>query len=207
MSQMAMGPQMPEVPQSAGLARAPGSASPARTAAWCAALLAGSVLLGLLGGLIWSACAPRVLLQEVSAGAAEVISAETRAFFGADVWFCVIAVIAGLLTGLLGYRLALTSRRGYARAAVALALILGAVGGGFAMMWLGGQLGLSAYQHQLAASADGTRFSASLALGAKSALALWPLLTAVVLVVAEWSNRAAESAGPAPAPAQGQAAD
>ena len=37
------------------------------------------------------------------------------------------------------------------------------------MMWLGGQLGLSAYQHDLAASADGTRSPASLALGAKSA--------------------------------------
>ena len=109
-------------------------------------------------------------------------------------------MIAGLLTGLLGYRLAVTSRSGYSRAAVALALLLGAVGGALAMMWLGGQLGLSAYQHELAASAAGTRFSASLALGAKSALALWPLLTAVVLVVAEWGNRAAESAGPDPAP-------
>jgi hypothetical protein len=187
---------MPQAADPAG----PPDAAPARTAAWCAVLLAGSVLLGLLGGLIWSTLAPRALLEEVSAGAAEVVNAETRAFFGADVWFCVIAVVAGLLTGLLGYRLAVSSRAGYARAAVALALILGGVGGGLAMMWLGGQLGLSAYQHQLAASADGTRFSASLALGAKSALALWPLLTAVVLVVAEWGNRAVESAGPDPAP-------
>ena len=61
--------------------------------------LAATAVLGLVAGLIWNAVAPRTVLQEVSAGAAQVVNAETRAFIGADGWFCVIAAVAGLLTG------------------------------------------------------------------------------------------------------------
>jgi hypothetical protein len=157
--------------------------------AWFAATVVGSAVFGLLGGLIWGEVAPRVLLAEVSAGSAEIVNTETRAFFGADAWFSAIAVVAGLLTGLLGYRLAVAPRDGSARASVALALILGAVAGGFTMMWSGGQVGLSAFNRELGSSPAGTLFSASLALGAKSALALWPLLTALVLLIAEWGTR------------------
>lgn len=180
---------VPEVPDSDGLRRT--RVAVRSTAAWIAAALAGSALLGLLGGLIWGEFAPRATLQEIGAGTAQVINAETRAFFGADVWFCAIAAVAGLLTGILGYRFAVAPRGGAARAAVAGALILGALAGEFVMLWLGEQIGLSAYSHHLASSPGGTLFSASLALGAKSALAFWPLLTAVVLLVAEWGTRPA----------------
>jgi hypothetical protein len=198
---MAMGPQVPEVPRSPGPPGPAGGRGAGRTAAWCLALLAGSVLLGLLGGVIWSEIAPRALLEEVGKGTAEVVNVETRAFFGADVWFCAIAAVAGLLTGLLGYPLAVARHDGYARAAVTLALILGALAGGLAMLWLGDRLGSSAYQHQLASSASGTLFSSSLSLGAKSALALWPLLTGVVLLVAEWGRRPEPAGQPAGQPA------
>jgi hypothetical protein len=187
MSGMAMVPERPEVP---GWQAASGARPTARSSViWSVALLAGSAALGLLGGLIWGEVAPRVLLAEVSAGSAEIVNTETRAFFGADAWFSAIAVIAGLLSGLLGYRLAVAPRDGAARASVALALILGAVAGGFTMMWAGGQVGLSAFNQELGSSPAGTLFSASLALGAKSALALWPLLTALVLLIAEWGTR------------------
>ena len=189
---MAMVPEVPEVPGPHGLR---GTRSTARsTAAWIVAALVGSAALGLLGGLIWGELAPRAMLQEVGAGTAQVINAETRAFFGADVWFCAIAVVAGLLTGVPGYRFAVSPREGTARAAVAAALILGALAGGLVMLWLGEQVGLSSYNHELGSSANGTLFSASLALGSKTALAFWPLFTAIVLLVAEWGAR--------PAPAQ-----
>ena len=58
--------------------------------------------------------APRATLQEISAGTAQLMNAETRAFIGADVWFCGIAVVAGLLTGILGFRFCMA---GPARAA------------------------------------------------------------------------------------------
>ncbi len=189
MSGMAMVPEGPEV---TGLPSSPGGRPTARSAVvWSVALLAGSAALGLLGGLIWGEVAPRVLLQEVSAGTAEIVNTETRAFFGADAWFSGIAVVAGLLTGLLGYRLAVAPRDGAARASVALALILGAVAGGFTMMWAGGQIGLSSFNRQLGSSPAGTLFPSSLALGAKSALALWPLFTALVLLIADWGTRPA----------------
>ena len=178
----------PEVPESGGLREETRSTARA-TAARVGAVLAGSAVLGLVGGLIWGEFAPRATLQEVGRGTAEVINAETRAFFGADVWFCGIAVVAGLLTGVLGYRLAVAARDGAARAAVAAALVLGAVAGVFVMLWLGEQIGLSAYDQHLASSPNGTLFPASLALGSKSALAFWPLFTAAVLLVAEWGTR------------------
>jgi hypothetical protein len=192
---MAMAPEGPQVPGSPGTPGARG------TAAWFAISLAGSAVLGLVGGLIWGEFAPRALYQEVSAGTAKLVNVETRAFFGADVWFAAIAVVAGLLTGILGYRFALSRRDGIGRAVVALALILGAVAGGLVMLWAGERIGLSSYQHHLESSADGVQFSYSLALGAKSALGLWPLCTSAVLLVAEWGTRPArEPLPPEPLP-------
>ncbi len=180
--------------QQSGLAS--GRASARTVAAWCGLALAGSAVLGLLGGLIWGEAAPRATLQEISAGTAELVNAETRAFIGADVWFAGIGVVAGLLTGVLGYRFALASRTGGARALVALSLILGAVAGAFVMLWLGEQWGLSAYNQHLASSPDGTFFPASLTLGAKSALTFWPMFTAIVLLVGEWGGRVPQQAPP-----------
>ena len=191
---MAMLPEVPEVPAPHSLRGARSSAR--STATWIVAALAGSAVLGLLGGLIWGEFAPRVMLEEISAGTAEVINAESRAFFGGDVWFCGIAVVAGLLTGIVGYRFAVAPRAGGPRAAVAAALILGALAGGLVMLWLGERIGLSAYNQHLASSANGTLFSASLALGSKSALALWPLFTAIVVLIAEWGTRPAPERPP-----------
>jgi hypothetical protein len=188
MSEMATVPVGPQQPETSGERGQDGTRT---TVAWVVVALAGSAVLGLLGGLIWGEFAPRATLQEIGVGTAEVINAETRAFFGADVWFCGIGVVAGLLTGILGYRFAVAPRTGGSRAAVAAALILGALAGAFVMLWLGEQIGLSTYDHNLASSPTGTVFSASLALGASSALAFWPLLTSAVLLVAEWGTRPA----------------
>jgi hypothetical protein len=178
--------------------------------AWCAAALAGSAAGGLLGGLIWERVAPRAMLQEIGAGTAELVNAETRAFITADIWFCGIAVIAGLLTGVLGYRFTVSARTGGTRALVVAALVLGALAGALVMLWLGERLGQSGYEQHLASSPNGTMFPDTLALGAKSALAFWPMATAIVLLVAEWGARTtadpAEPAGPATPPETGLAA-
>jgi hypothetical protein len=151
--------------------------------------LVGSAVLGLLAGLIWGEVAPRAQLQKAGFGIADYVNVETRAFMGADAWFCGIAAVAGLLTGILGYRFLIARRGDSARLAATLGLILGAVAGVFVMQWLGDQIGLSTFNHDLASSANGTLFNASLGLGAKSALAFWPLLTSAVLVIAEWAAR------------------
>jgi hypothetical protein len=159
---------------------------------WFAVPAAGTALLGLLAGLIWGEAAPRALFQEVGSGTAQLVNSETTAFIAADAWFCGIGVAAGLITGVLGYRFGVARRAGGARAAVTAGLILGAVAGAFIMLWLGEQIGLSAYNQQLASSPNGTLFHASLALGAKSALAFWPMFTAIVILVAEWGTRRTE---------------
>ncbi|HSZ42070.1 MAG TPA: hypothetical protein VK817_19105 [Trebonia sp.] len=151
--------------------------------------LVGSAVIGLLAGLIWGVAAPRAQLQKVGNGVADYVNVETRAFIGADAWFCGIAVVAGLLTGILGYRFLVARRGDGDRAAATLGLVLGAVAGAFVMQWLGGQIGLSTFNHDLAYSANGTLFNASLALGAKSALAFWPLFTSVIILIAEWGTR------------------
>jgi hypothetical protein len=122
------------------------------------------------------------------------VNVETSAFIVADGWFCLISAVAGLITGLIGYRFLLTARTGAraaegVRAAAAAGLILGGIAGGFVMLWLGEQIGLSGYDQHLASSPAGTLFPASLALGAKSALAFWPLVTAVIILVSEWGTR------------------
>jgi hypothetical protein len=173
-------------PPSGPVGRRPSARS---AGAWCAAALAGSAAGGLLCGLIWELLAPRAMLQEIRAGTAAVMNAETRAFITADVWFCAIAAVAGLLTGVLGYRFGVSARVGGARAGVVACLILGGVAGALVMLWLGERLGQSGYEQHLASSPNGTLFPDTLALGARSALAFWPMLTAIVLLVAEWGTR------------------
>jgi hypothetical protein len=178
------------------MATVPGQASPGggrpavrAAAAWVVIALVGSALAGLVAGLVWAEVAPRAVLQEIGSGTAQLVNAETTAFIGADAWFCGIGAVAGLITGLIGYRFGVARRAGGARAVAAAGLILGAVAGTFVMLWLGEQIGLSGYDHHLAASPDGTVFHASLALGAKSALVFWPMCTAIVIFVAEWGTR------------------
>jgi len=185
--------------------RADGQPGARAAITWFAVALVGSALLGLVAGFIWGAVAPRAELQEVSTGTAEFVNVETSAFIVADGWFCLISAVVGLLTGLLGYRFLLAQRTGTraaegVRGAVTAGLILGAVAGAFVMLWIGEQNGLSSYNQHLANSPAGTLFPGSLALGAKSALAFWPLVTAVVILVAEWSSRrSAYREDPAPA--------
>ena len=57
------------------------------------------------------------------------------------------------------------------------------------MLWTGENIGLGTYHHLLAASPDGAHFGASLALGAKSALAFWPGLTSLIILLAGYGGR------------------
>ena len=147
--------------------------------------LVGSALLGLVAGLIWGEVAPRALLQEIGRGEAEQVNAETSAFSVADAWFCLIGAVGGLVTGTLGYRF-LVRRAGWVAAA---GLMVGAVAAALVAVWAGERVGLGTYNHLLASSATGTYFNASLGLGAKSALASWPLFTSAVILLGETGTR------------------
>jgi hypothetical protein len=144
-----------------------------------------------VAGLIWSLVSPRALLQEIGRGEAELVNAESRAFISADAWFVVITAVAGLITGIIGYRLAVR-RGGWLGAA---GVVLGALVAALVAVVVGENIGLGTYNHLLATSAQGTYFRSSLSLGAKSALAFWPLLASIVILVAEsGSSREAKEA-------------
>jgi len=149
------------------------------------AALEGSAVLGVVAGLVWAAVAPRAVLQEIGPGEAQLVNAESHAFIVADAWFCLIVALGGVITGVVGYRL-LVRRAGWTAAA---GLVLGAVAAGLLTLWVGESIGLGTYNHLLATSRNGVFFNASLGLGAKSALAFWPGLTSVIVLLAEYGGR------------------
>lgn len=129
--------------------------------------------------------APRALLQEVAQGEAQLVNTESTAYISADVWFCGIAAVGGLITGVLGYRI-LVRRAGWAATA---GLVFGGLAAALVALLVGENIGLGTYNHLLAASAVGAFFNSSLALGAKSGLAFWPLITSLAILLAETGTR------------------
>jgi hypothetical protein len=139
--------------------------------------------------------APTALLQEIARGEAELVNAETSAYIVADAWFGLITAVGGLITGIIGYRV-LVRRAGSAATS---GLVVGAVAAALLALWVGENIGLGTYNHLLASSPTGTTFRSSLALGAKSTLVFWPLLTSGVILLAESGTRRSS-----PAPARGR---
>jgi hypothetical protein len=147
----------------------------------CGVLL-GSAIAGLLGGLIWSAVAPRAAYVVVSRGSADVVNAETSAFIAADAWYCLIAVVGGLIVGIVSYRFAVRRHGPLPMAA----LLAGSVLAGWAARWVGQNLGLSHFNAQLVTSRQGTILHAPPVLGSDpsltlwSAIAFWPLAACLI---------------------------
>jgi hypothetical protein len=159
------------------------------------AIMVGSALLGIVGGLLWSAIAPQALFMVASKGVAYVVNPETSAFIAADGYFSFIAVGGGALIGLVAF---LVGVRRFGPLPAAGALI-GATAAAFLADWAGSHVGLDAFRHRLGQPAQ---------LGAHGALAFWPLAAGVVvggieliLTMRERQRHqlaAAEPAGPYP---------
>jgi hypothetical protein len=64
-------------------------------------------------------------------------------------------------------------------------LILGGLGAAALMLWIGDNYGHAQFQHRLQTSPTGTYLHASLSLGAKGALAFWPLFAALAIAIPE----------------------
>jgi hypothetical protein len=146
------------------------------TAAACAAVVAASALAGVAAGFGWAALAPRPLLVMTGRGMAGLLNVETRAFITADAVFCLIGLAGGVLSGLLGYLLAV---RRFGPPAM-LAVIAGALAAALTARWTGEWAGLGAFHHLLATLPAGARLRDELALGATGALAFWPLAASLV---------------------------
>lgn len=142
-------------------------------------VVAGSAVLGVAGGLIWAAVAPRVQYQmyTLHPPTAYATNPETNAFIAADGWYCVIALAGGALIGLLAYLFAV---RRYGPVPMAGAVI-GSIAAAFIAAWCGHQAsGALGFNAVLASSKPGAYLYAPISLGSHGALVFWPFAAAAV---------------------------
>jgi hypothetical protein len=152
-----------------------------RLALILAGVTAAVALFGVPAGFAWIAIAPRVTVVVTGHGVAEVINPETKAFIAADGWFCVVGVLGGLLAGVAGYLVAV---RRYGPLAVA-GLLLGGLAASLVEWWIGRSAGLAPFRKALYLSHQGAVLHAPLVLRAHGAVVVWPLITALVVTLAE----------------------
>jgi hypothetical protein len=147
--------------------------------AWGVLLVAAGAVLGLIGGAIWAAAAPRVVYQVATLNppTAYAVNPETSAFIAADGIYTFIALGGGALLGLAGY---LVGVRRYGPVPM-VGVVLGSVAAAFVAKWAGPLLtGQNSFDNLLATSKPGVLLRAPIALGAHGALAFWPVAAALV---------------------------
>jgi hypothetical protein len=196
---------MSELPQSSHAARPGGAgrvrpfdASPAAIGV-SLAIVAGTALLGLAAGYVWSQAAPRALLVVVSPGAAGLVHTETATFIAADLTFCLIGLAGGVLSGALGYLLGV---RRYGPLPMA-AVLAGALAAALLARWVGQQAGLAGFHHLLATLPAGRRLLDPLTLRATGAIGCWPFAAGLTAGGMElFATRGRHRADPGPAAGQ-----
>ena len=141
-----------------------------------AAVIAGTALLGVAAGFLWAAVAPRALVVVVGPGSPYPVNTETSAFIAADGWFTLLTVTGGIVSGLLGYALAVRRHGAPAMAGI----LAGGAAAALIAKWIGQQSGAAAYHHVLAVGRPGVVLQAPLILGGRGALAFWPLAAGLV---------------------------
>ena len=155
-------------PGDAGRVR-PFEASPAAVGV-SLAIAAGTALVGVAAGYVWSQAAPRALLVIVSPGAADLVQTETAAFITADLTFCLIGLAGGVVSGTLGYLLGV---RRYGPLAM-IGVLAGALAAALLARWVGQQYGATSFHHLLATLPVGGHLLDTLTLRATGAIACWP---------------------------------
>ncbi len=168
-----------------------------------AAVVAGTAVLGAATGLLWATVAPRGLAVVVGRGSANLVNPETNAFFAADGWFTLLTLGGGIVSGLLGYALAVRRHGPLAMSGV----LAGGLAATLIAMWIGQRSGTAAFNHSLAIGRPGTLLHVPLMLGGHGPLAFWPLaagLTAggieLIVLLGERRHRPAPLHACAPPP-------
>ena len=141
--------------------------------------LAATLLVGLLGGVIWNLVAPKATYVVLSRGSADVVNAETSAFIEGDAVYVLVAIVGGLVVGFFAYRLAI---RKYGPMPM-LAVLVGSVVAGLLARWVGQNLGLAHFNNLLLTSPKGALLHAPPVLGAQvtspgffGPMILWPAI-------------------------------
>ena len=158
--------------------------------AWFAAAVGGSAALGLLGGWIWGEGPPGAAAGDQHGDGRADERGDARLLV-ADVWFAGIAVVAGLVTGILGYRFGESRQSGGTRAVITAGLILGGVAGAYVMLWLGERIGLSAYNQAARVQRQRHRVRGVARARRPQRAGVLVAVTAIVILVGEWGARPA----------------
>jgi hypothetical protein len=90
------------------------------------------VFVGLLATIVWVVTAPRAMAVKNAQGGVSLVSPLTKAFAGADVYYLLITIVAGVLCGLAGA--AVARRRGLA---VSVAVAGGGILAALLVAWVG----------------------------------------------------------------------
>lgn len=130
--------------------------------------VAACVLLGAPLGLAWAALAPHAHVV-IDANGPNVVDGATEVFIAADGWFLGLTLLAGILTGVLGW---LVARR--SAPVVVVALTLGGVVAAYVVSLVGARIGREALLMDLRGGRYGT-YLANVALQSKQAILAWPL--------------------------------
>jgi hypothetical protein len=146
-----------------------------------AVVIVGTAVLGAATGFLWASLAPRALAVVVARGSANVVNPETNAFIAADGWFTLLTAAGGIVSGLLGYALAVRRHGALAMTGV----LAGALAATLIAMWIGQRSGAAAFKHGLASDRPGTLLHVPLALGGRGPLAFWPLAAGLTAGVIE----------------------
>jgi hypothetical protein len=157
----------------------PAPEGPRRALLAAVLLIVAGALLGLVGGLIWGAIAPRVVYQvyTLKPPTAYAVNPETNAFIAADGIYTFIAAGGGAVLGLAGY---LFGVRRYGPLPM-IGTLAGAVAAAFLAAWIGNvQTGAKSFDNTLSTSKPGTFLRAPIQLGSHGALAFWPVAAALV---------------------------
>jgi hypothetical protein len=130
--------------------------------------VAVTVLVGAPVGLLWAVLAPRVVV-EITGDDVRVLDPGRDGFIAVDAWFFAAVTLAGLVGGIVAWRLGRAHGPG---------VVLGLAVGGLAAAWIasrvGGEVDRVTVQELLDAGVQG-RAELAVRLRATSALLGWPL--------------------------------
>ena len=141
-----------------------------------AGVIAGTAVLGVAAGFLWAAVAPRALVEVVGPGSADIVNPETNAFFAADGLFILLGVAGGLVSGAVGYALAVRRNGPPAMAGV----LAGGLAASLLAKWIGQQSGAAAFNHSLALGHVGLLLRDPPMVGGLAPLMFWPLAAGLV---------------------------
>lgn len=144
-----------------------------------------ALVTGGIGGVVWKLIVTLPYYSLSSEGAASTTERMLTDFVAPDAWYSVVAVVGGLLIGLLALRFV---RLGWPSVVLT---AVSAIGGGLLCWGVGVLMGPSDFNTRLASAMPGDQVPIDFTLQAPVAIALWPFAAVIPLLL--WSSLAPDA--------------